>query len=58
MSQGTAKPHALEADDGRKVRVEGEAGKQGLATTDPQLKLLESIDASLKKILFILEANT
>ena len=59
MSQSTAKPHQLEAEDGRKVLVEGEEGKQALVTKDPQLvQLLQSIDASLKKILFILEANT
>lgn len=58
MSQSTAKPHHLESEDGRKALLEGENGKQGLVTKDPQLQLLQSIDDSLKKILFILEANT
>lgn len=57
MSQSTAKPHALNTDDERPVRVEGEDGKQKLVTKDPQLQLLESIDASLKKIALLLEAN-
>lgn len=57
MSQSTAKPHALNTDDERAVRVEGDEGRQALVTKDPQLQLLESIDASLKKIAMLLEAN-
>lgn len=55
MSQSTAIDHSLREEESRAVRAEGEDGKQNLAVKDRQLQLLESIDASLKTIAFLLE---
>lgn len=58
MSQSTAKPHALNTDDERPVRVEGESGKEQLVVKSArQIDLLESIDANLKRLLELIEAN-
>lgn len=57
MTQNTAKPHALNTEDERPVRAEGEDGKQELIVKDRQLQLLESIDSNLKKLVFLIESN-
>lgn len=56
MSQTTAKTHTLEENTGRKVRADGEEGKQKLAVSD-NTELLESIDAKLGRIIELMEAN-
>lgn len=47
----------LEVEDDKKGRIEGEDGRGELVVKDKQLQLLESIDETLKKILFILESK-